>query len=77
VHIAYIVIEKFREGERLPTEFSSFLLALPDTECIAECLRHYFVTSVEVLVVAANRQARFLHQVRNSESRKAPFAESL
>jgi hypothetical protein len=32
-------------------------MALPGAECIAESLRHEFVTRVEVLVKAAHRQA--------------------
>src|SRR5579863_2041599 len=77
VHIAYIVVDKLLEGERPPAGCSSCLLALPDSECIAECLRYQFVTRVEVLVEATNRQAGFLHQLRNSESCKPFFTESL
>ena len=49
----------------------AFFLALPGAECIAECLRHEFVTRFEVLVEATNRQTGFRHQLRNPESREA------
>src|SRR5260370_30972844 len=49
VDIAHIIVDQAREGERLPAGFSSFLLALPDSECIADCLRYQLVTRVEVL----------------------------
>src|SRR5258708_39875876 len=55
VHIAHIIVDKLLKGERLPDGFSSFLLALPDAECIAERLGHEFVTRIEVLVEAAHR----------------------
>src|SRR5579864_5363199 len=61
VPIAHIVIDKLLEGERPPAGCSSCLLALPDSECIAECLRYQLVTRVEVLVEAANGQAGLLH----------------
>src|SRR5579863_5354346 len=77
VHIAQVVVDQLRKGERPPTGFSSFLLALPDAECIAERLGHEFVPRIEVLVEAAHREASFLHQLRNSESCKTLFAESL
>src|SRR5579863_9493665 len=77
VHFARVVVDQLRKGERLPTGFSSFLLALPDAECVAKRLGHEFVTRVEVLVEATHREAGFLHQLRNSESCKTLFAESL
>src|SRR5579863_4933658 len=40
VHVAQVVVDQLREGYRLPTGFSGFLLALPDTECLAESLGH-------------------------------------
>src|ERR1700761_3865617 len=40
VDIAHIIVDKLLERKRLPAGFSSFLLPLPNTECIAKRLRH-------------------------------------
>jgi hypothetical protein len=49
VRIAHIVVDELLKGERRPAWVSSFFLALPDAESIAERLRYEFVTRVEVL----------------------------
>src|ERR1700739_3801503 len=40
VHIAQVVVDQLRKGERLPAGFSSLLLTLPNAECVAERLGH-------------------------------------
>ena len=65
MHIVHIIVDKLLEGQWLPAGFSSVLLALPDTgNASLSASSTSFVTRVEVLVEAANRQASFLHQLR-------------
>src|SRR6202020_3225208 len=70
VRITHIVVDKPLEGQRLPAGCSSFPLALPDAECIAECLLDEFVARFEVFVEPTNRQAGLLHQPSNSKPRE-------